>query len=117
MTDSDPWTEEEYTRHLESERRAFAWVLRTYGSMTSELAWAEAEGFYVYEPPGTPTGAWSSTTRRGTGRCSGSKEGATGWTTRSSPHLRRSTGTSAEPRQVPGRVERNGDGTHPSPLV
>ena len=54
MTDGDPWPEEEYTRYLESERRAYAWVMRTYGGMSADQAREEAEGFYVYQPPGTP---------------------------------------------------------------
>ncbi|MGF1430988.1 hypothetical protein [Kitasatospora sp. LaBMicrA B282] len=55
MVDEDPeWPEDEYLRCLRGERARYAWVLCTYGGMTSAQADAEAAAFYPYELPGAP---------------------------------------------------------------
>ncbi|MBB4897504.1 hypothetical protein [Streptomyces griseomycini] len=48
------WSEAEYLEYLESERRAFAWVMRRYGGLTPAKAWEEALECYPYEPAGHP---------------------------------------------------------------
>lgn len=48
------WAEEEYRACLEGERRAYAWVMRTYGGRSEEDARVAALEWYPYEPPGTP---------------------------------------------------------------
>lgn len=46
--------EEEYLRYLEGERRAFAWVLRTYGTLDPHRARDESLKRYPYQPPDAP---------------------------------------------------------------
>ncbi|GGP90888.1 hypothetical protein GCM10010266_11920 [Streptomyces griseomycini] len=48
------WSEAEYLEYLESEQRAFAWVMRRYGGLTPAKAWEEALECYPYEPAGHP---------------------------------------------------------------
>ncbi len=45
------FSEGEYLELLHSERRRFAWVMRTYGGRSAEQAEAEAREAYPYEPP------------------------------------------------------------------
>jgi hypothetical protein len=54
MAGTGEWTEEEYARYLEGERKRYAWVMRTYGAMTLEQADEAATRHYPYEAPGTP---------------------------------------------------------------
>ncbi|MFC8277788.1 hypothetical protein ACFUJR_35710 [Streptomyces sp. NPDC057271] len=43
-----------YVRYLEGERRAYAWVLRTYGGRTATQSDAEAMESYPYESADEP---------------------------------------------------------------
>ncbi|CAL9380306.1 hypothetical protein SUDANB176_01047 [Streptomyces sp. enrichment culture] len=45
------WSEAEYLEYLQSERRAYAWVMRRYGGSTPAEAWEAALECYPYEPP------------------------------------------------------------------
>lgn len=45
--------EDEYVSYLESERKAYAWVLVKYGDYAEQEAIQLANDFYQYEPLGT----------------------------------------------------------------
>jgi hypothetical protein len=49
----DAWPEDEYVQYLRAERARYAWVMRTYGAMSSAQADEAADLRYPYEPPGT----------------------------------------------------------------
>ena len=56
MAQDDPWTEDAYVQYLRRERARFAWVMRTYGAMSSAQADESADRRYPYEPPGAYRG-------------------------------------------------------------
>ena len=53
MAEDDTWPEDEYVQYLRGERARYAWVMRTYGTMSSAQANEAADLRYPYEPPGT----------------------------------------------------------------
>lgn len=53
-SDWNDWSEADYRRTLEVERRGFAWVLCTFGKLDPDHARGEAHKRYPYEPPETP---------------------------------------------------------------
>ncbi|MFE0640923.1 hypothetical protein ACFW2Y_04765 [Streptomyces sp. NPDC058877] len=48
------WSEAEYVDYLQSERRAYAWVMQHHGGMTPAAAMQDAMEFYPYEPADKP---------------------------------------------------------------
>jgi hypothetical protein len=53
VVEDQPWAaEDEYVEYLAAERSRFAWVMSTYGGMSSTEANASAELCYPYPPPG-----------------------------------------------------------------
>ncbi len=54
MSRAVTWSEAEYLEYLRSERRAYAWVMRRHGGLTSEEAGQAALECYPYEPADAP---------------------------------------------------------------
>lgn len=48
------WSEEEYRRYLELERRGYAWVMERHGGMSPEQAEQAALEWYHYESADEP---------------------------------------------------------------
>lgn len=53
VAQDDGWTEDDYVRYLQGERARYAWVMRTYGAMSSAQADEASDLRYPYQPPGT----------------------------------------------------------------